>query len=68
MAQIVRNNRRRLSIIELTVVIGILVVLAATVVTLVGNHLDRPGEVIPTVGQAPHQTTIEADGPMGIIG
>lgn len=53
-----KNQRRRVSIVELAVVIGILVILAAVVVTLAGNHRDRPKETVPAAHQAPASTTI----------
>ena len=56
MVNVAEKNRRRLSIIEMMVVIGILVILAATALTLANNFRDRPREVTPASGQVRPET------------
>ena len=56
MAKVGEKSRSRPSIIEMMVVIGILVILAATALTLASNFRDRPREVIPASGQVRPET------------
>ena len=60
MFETVHKRRRRVSIVELAVVIGTLVVLAAIIMTLAGNHQNRSGETAPATSQAPTSPTINA--------
>ena len=58
-----KKQRRRVSIVEVAVVTGILVILAAIAVTLVSYHQDRPRGPVSTTSQAPQSTIIKADVP-----
>ena len=69
MEKVAEKSRKRPSIIEMMVVIGILVILAATALTLANNFRDRHREVTPASGQVrPEKPAAEPSNPWSISG
>lgn len=68
MAKVAEKSRRRPSIIELMVVIGILVILAATALTLANSLRDRPGDRIPPTGRVYPEIAVNGHGATAAIG
>ena len=68
MAKVAENSRRRPSIIEMMVVIGTLVILAATTVTLANNYRDRPRDTLSTTGRVHPEIAVDGHGATAAIG
>ena len=59
MTKTVVQSRRRISLVEIAVVIGILVIMVATAIFFTGNYLGQPTERVPAGSQKLYQPAVD---------